>query len=951
MSRHRAVRNLDLDEELADDVGYDSDPYEDIEDSDRQQLDSAYATVLDVLGPPESSQNPFSQREIKDALWDAYFDVEAVLDMLTKEAEKRNRKKQDSSSCSSFASNIGTDLSQLSISSPPPLPLRGRGARYGRGVAGLTERGRGGRGGGGRAGLAKRNLAALAPGGLPGVDVNESRGFGPQPGDVGTRSPANAAGMSKLAMMAAQRKAGGAGASQSQAPAPDRAGPLSPSKRPSETSASPSGQSVPATMAARPSKLMALAQGRQNATPTRPPAAEPTPSQPAEAIKPLSKLQQRALAAKQEREQRERDAAAQSEASASALSDSNGDEAMADGTVATQAASEPEALLPTGVPASAVFPSRSSHVEHSSAVGKMLAGSRSMPGKAPPALPLGLFKPQAGEEDPFAKPSPDDVVLAYTIGRGHLTASAAKKSGASTPQPSAAASKAGKNAIISSSKPATPRDEKPAPNLEVSKLRQEVDTMSITGASSASASTTNTRPTTPALPVPKPASHDKILTEWRERQSGQSAKKEISVVVVGHVDAGKSTLMGRVLHEAGTLSDREHMSNERASQKLGKGSFAYAWALDASEEERSRGVTISTAHAHFSLPHRSYTVLDAPGHRDFVPSMITGAAQADVALLVIDATKGAFEAGFGARGQTREHAVLIRALGVREVVVVINKLDTCEYAQERYDEVLEQLKPFLASTGFEASRLSCVPLGAAEGENVSKRSSGSPLATWYEGPTLFDILDSLDPPTRDVDAPLRMPLTNVFRGQTAVASGVAAAGRLVCGLVAAGDRVRVVPGEEEATVRAIEQDGESVPWAVAGSSVTVYLQGIEEIHVAVGSVLCPIGQTVQLSTNLLVQLLVFEPTYPILAGSVASLHHHSLDVPCTVTELVATVGEGDAKKKARKPRVLGKGAAALVKIQVQSPGLPVETQRKDLARVLLRMQGETVAAGIVTEVA
>lgn len=211
--------------------------------------------------------------------------------------------------------------------------------------------------------------------------------------------------------------------------------------------------------------------------------------------------------------------------------------------------------------------------------------------------------------------------------------------------------------------------------------------------------------------------------------------------------------------------------------------------------------------------------------------MISGAAQADVALLVIDATKGAFEAGFGPRGQTREHAVLIRALGVRDLVVVVNKMDTVEYSQSRFEEILEQLRPFLASTGFDLQASKFVPCGASLGENVLQRQDAA-LSSWYDGPTLLDVLDTLDPPTREVDGPLRMPLTNVFRGQTAIASGVAAAGRVVSGLVAVGDRLRVVPGEETATIRAIEQDGESVPWAVAGASVTAYLAGIDEIHLA-----------------------------------------------------------------------------------------------------------------------
>ncbi|CAO1630087.1 unnamed protein product [Parajaminaea phylloscopi] len=884
---------------------------EDIDESDRKQLDASYAVILDVLGPPQGSNNPFSQREIKDALWDAYFDTETVLDGLMKEAEKRNRKKQDQmlahDAKETDASSVREDLSRLSLDAGA---VTGRGG----GMAGLVSRGRGGRGGGGRAGLAKRNLASLAPGGLPGVAVSQQRAFGPAAGDVGTRSPANAAGMSKLAKMAQMRQPQRTQLSSTvptsrMSHEASAVPPLSPSKRLSEGPADPetakAGASSPV---ARPSKLLALAQGRrahqpESAGPTPSPAAVDS-SAAARAEPQLSKLQQRALAAKLQR-------AAREEANPPAPAP-----IMTGGAQSGQ-----ETIDPTS----------------SSSQGSMQGGlDRVLPGGI---VESALF-PAHGEASSTGRSDVGEILAQSTS--GHLPANA-KKSGASTP------AKGGKSIGSSSAASAasvsqvtTPRDERnfvlgaPA----VAKLSAGIGKLHVDDETSAE-------------PLPKPANHAKILEEWRQRQTASDAKKEISIVVVGHVDAGKSTLMGRVLHDVGSLSDREHSSHERASAKIGKGSFAYAWALDASEEERERGVTISTAHATFTLPHRNYTVLDAPGHRDFVPSMITGAAQADAAILVIDATKGAFEAGFGPKGQTREHAVLIRALGVRDLVVAVNKLDTVNYEQARFEEILAQMQPFLASTGFDTGRIAFVPLGAAAGENVSRRAAGSALSSWYSGPTLLDVLDSLDPPVRDVDAPLRMPLTNVFRGQTAVSSGVAAAGRVLSGLVAVGDRLRVVPGDETATVRAIEQDGESVPWSVAGGSVTVYLAGIDEIHLAVGSILCPPTQPIALSTSLLVQLLVFDPTYPILAGSMASLHHHSLDVPCTVTELVSSIDKADSGQsgaaKKRKPRVLGKGATAMVRLTVQSPGLPVEVARKDLARVLLRMHGETVAAGMVTE--
>lgn len=447
-------------------------------------------------------------------------------------------------------------------------------------------------------------------------------------------------------------------------------------------------------------------------------------------------------------------------------------------------------------------------------------------------------------------------------------------------------------------------------------------------------------------------SHDKIIEEWKKREEEQGGKKKMNLVVVGHVDAGKSTLMGKILHELGALSDKEHTSNERASAKMGKGSFAYAWALDSSQEERERGVTIDVAQDSFATEHRQFTLLDAPGHRDFIPNMITGAAQADVALLVIDSIKGAFEAGFGPTGQTREHAILVRSLGVQQLVVVVNKIDALDHAESRFREIVDTLRPFLTSTGFDQSRITFVPCGAAAGENLSARKSNSALSQWYAGPTLVQVLDQLQPPIRQLDAPLRIPITNVFRaGQTAISSGIGVSGRLLTGVVAVGDRLCIVPGDESGTVKAIEHDSQSVPWAVAGSSVTLYLANIEINFINIGAVLCPPTSLVTTTTAITAQILVFEPSLPILAGSTLDLYHHSSHLSVTVTDLIATLDMKTGAVIRNKPRVLSRGSTAKVQISFSTPiAMEPFSVNRDLGRILLRLGGETVAGGIVLEV-
>ncbi|KAL1411034.1 hypothetical protein Q8F55_001981 [Vanrija albida] len=454
-------------------------------------------------------------------------------------------------------------------------------------------------------------------------------------------------------------------------------------------------------------------------------------------------------------------------------------------------------------------------------------------------------------------------------------------------------------------------------------------------------------------PVPS-MKQEELIAKVRADEEA-SGKKNISLIVVGHVDAGKSTLMGRVLYDLGELSEKDKVANERGSSRVGKSSFAFAWGLDALGDERARGVTIDIATTHFQTPHRNVTLLDAPGHRDFIPAMISGAAQADVALMVVDASPGEFEAGFERGGQTREHAWLVRSLGVKEIIIGINKMDMVDWSQDRYDDIVDALKPFLTSAGFASAKTVFLPLAAMEGINVAERNLPA-AGSWYKGPALVDALDKVEVPERPYSAPLRIPLSNVFKGQTAIASGVAVQGRLASGVVQVGDNVRAVPGDVVASIRTIEVDEDTAPYAVAGQNVTLYLAGVDPNQLSIGTVLCPLNYPAHLVSKFVAQILVFDLQSPIIVGTAVELFHHSVNVPATISKLLAISEKGQVIKK--NPRVLQKGVTATVEITLRPATgssrqavMPLETaaENKEMGRVLIRRGGETIAAGMVTE--
>ncbi|MGC8679511.1 MAG: GTP-binding protein, partial [Fervidicoccaceae archaeon] len=240
-----------------------------------------------------------------------------------------------------------------------------------------------------------------------------------------------------------------------------------------------------------------------------------------------------------------------------------------------------------------------------------------------------------------------------------------------------------------------------------------------------------------------------------------SEKPHLNLVVIGHVDHGKSTTVGHILYRLGFIDPKKMAELEAEAQKRGKESFKFAWLLDNLKEERERGVTIDLSFMKFETKKYYFTIIDAPGHRDFVKNMITGASQADAAILVVSARKGEFEAGMSPEGQTREHLLLAKTMGIDQIIVAINKMDATEppYSQERFKQVVDVMTKFMKGLGYDTSKIPFIPISGWMGDNLIERSPNMP---WYNGPTLVEALDQLQIPPKPVDKPLRIPIQAVY---------------------------------------------------------------------------------------------------------------------------------------------------------------------------------------------
>jgi len=401
------------------------------------------------------------------------------------------------------------------------------------------------------------------------------------------------------------------------------------------------------------------------------------------------------------------------------------------------------------------------------------------------------------------------------------------------------------------------------------------------------------------------------------------------LVITGHVDAGKSTLMGHLLYKLEHVTQREMHKMEKEATQMGRGDFKFAWVLDEGDDERARGVTIDLCIKHFKTKKgKALTVVDAPGHRDFVPNMVLGATLADVAVLVVDVKD--FDAGFARGGQTKEHLQLVRSLGAAQLVVCVNKMDAVDWDESRYNSVRDQLSVYiLEELKFNENKVIYVPISGFKGENLLEKKDLS----WYDRGSLVDVFDGLDIPTRPKGA-LRIPITDSYRS----GSNMVLSGRVEGTEISVGQKVTILPSNEVVPVKALASRGEGVRRAVPGCYLDNLILPLEPQYVCPGSVVC-INPPAMVS-EFRARILVFDVSIPMVKGQQYTLH-------CSCQQEAVTLGAMDPiTKGGRKLKCLTKGNSAIVTLKVDRP-IVVEASKSSLGRIILREKGQTIAAGIV----
>lgn len=415
-------------------------------------------------------------------------------------------------------------------------------------------------------------------------------------------------------------------------------------------------------------------------------------------------------------------------------------------------------------------------------------------------------------------------------------------------------------------------------------------------------------------------------------------KPHVNLVTIGHVDHGKSTLVGHLMVEHGDVGEQEVKKFEAMGEK-GK-TFKYAWIMDRLKEERERGLTIDLMHRKFESNKNYFTVIDAPGHRDFVKNMITGASQADAAILVVAADDGVMP-------QTREHAALAFTLGVQQVIVAINKMDRVDYKQEVYEAVKADVTKLLKSIGYgpKADQFPYIPTSAFYGENLSTRSD---KVKWYKGKILMEALDEIQPPKKAIDKPLRVPVQDVY---TITGVGTVPVGRVESGVLKAGEKIIFNPSGAVGEVKSIEMHHVTIPQAEAGDNIGFNVRGVGRNEVHRGDVIGHTDSPPTVAKEFIGKIVILEYPTAITIGYTPVFHCHTAQVAVTFTELIETLDPKTGTSKEKNPATLKKGDVAICKFTPTRP-LVIEAAGdiQQLSRFAIRDQGQTIGAGICTEI-
>mmetsp|Transcript_26164 Transcript_26164/g.23152 ORF Transcript_26164/g.23152 Transcript_26164/m.23152 type:complete len:440 (+) Transcript_26164:3-1322(+) len=423
-------------------------------------------------------------------------------------------------------------------------------------------------------------------------------------------------------------------------------------------------------------------------------------------------------------------------------------------------------------------------------------------------------------------------------------------------------------------------------------------------------------------------------------------KGHLNLVVIGHVDSGKSTTTGHLIYKLGGIDARTIEKFEKESADMGKGSFKYAWVLDKLKAERERGITIDIALWKFETKGRMYTIIDAPGHRDFIKNMITGTSQADAAILIIASGKGEFEAGISKDGQTREHALLAFTMGVKQMVVAMNKMDSVEYAEDRYLEIKANVTDFLGKVGYKTDNMNFVPISGFEGDNIMDKS---PNMKWYSGPTLTEALDSFKTPKRPVSKPLRLPLQDVYK---IGGIGTVPVGRVETGTLKSGMIVTFAPKGVSAECKSVEMHHETVDEATPGNNVGFNIKGLSVKDIKRGFVASDSKNDPATDTETFVaHTIVMNHPGEIKNGYTPVIDCHTAHIACKFQELLTKADKRSGKKTEDFPKFLKSGDAGQIRLAPTKP-LCVETfsTYAPLGRFAVRDMKQTVAVGVVQEI-